>query len=102
MNNYTRASGHSLYRMFEIFNQLTIKGRVKMEDTRTMMIKEILMERDGSTASAADELIDVAIRQLNIYLSTGNITEAENVCEEFFNLEPDYLPELTKLMEDIG
>lgn len=60
-------------------------------------IKQILMERDGMTAEEADELIAQAKAQLEEYLEEGDFAGYENICEEFFGLEPDFLDEL---MED--
>ena len=60
-------------------------------------IKQILIERDGMTAKEADELIENAKAQLQEYLQEGDFAGYENICEEFFGLEPDFLDEL---MED--
>ena len=57
-------------------------------------IVRILMKRDGMTSEEADNLIDEAKETLQNYLDEGDSFEAENVCEEFFGLEPDYLYEL--------
>jgi len=58
------------------------------------MIKEILMKRDGMSPEEAQDLIDEASDQMHAYLDEGNIMAAEDVCDEFFGLEPDYLFEL--------
>lgn len=42
----------------------------------------------------AQELISEARIQLREYLDDGDFEGAENICEEFFGLEPDYLMEL--------
>lgn len=55
---------------------------------------EILMERDVLTEDEAQELIDEAREALQEYIENGDLDYAENVCEEYFNLEPDYLDEL--------
>ena len=52
------------------------------------------MKRDGMTYEEADNLIDEAREALQNYLDEGDFFGAENVCEEFFGLEPDYLDEL--------
>ena len=57
-------------------------------------IKEILMRRDGMSEEEAEELIDQAKASLYNYLAEDDEEGAENICEEFFGLEPDYLDEL--------
>lgn len=57
-------------------------------------IKQVLIERDGMTAKEADELIENAKAQLQEYLEEGDFAGYENICEEFFGLEPDFLDEL--------
>ena len=57
-------------------------------------IKQVLMRRDGMTDIEADELISEAKEQLQEYLANGDIEAADNICEEFFGLEPDYIMEL--------
>jgi hypothetical protein len=55
-------------------------------------IKEILMDRDGMTAQAADDLIADAKRDLFQRLEDGEMPE--DICEEWFGLEPDFIFEL--------
>lgn len=57
-------------------------------------IKSILIHRDDMTPKDADKLILAAKKKLAAYLSDGNLDLAENICQEFFNLEPDYIYEL--------
>lgn len=57
-------------------------------------IKQILMHRDGISSEEADDLIAEAKDQLNEYLEEDNFFAAQDICEEFFGLEPDYLDEL--------
>jgi len=57
-------------------------------------IKQVLMRRDGMTAAEADELIEDAKEGLQEYLTEGNMQAAEDICQEYFGLEPDYLMEL--------
>ena len=57
-------------------------------------IKDILIRRDDMTPNDADKLILAAKKQLTTYLSDGDLDLAENICQEFFNLEPDYIFEL--------
>ena len=52
------------------------------------------MERDGMTAAEANELIEEAKEQLQDYLNNGEGYLAEDICAEFFGLEPDYLMDL--------
>ena len=57
-------------------------------------IARVLMKRDGMTSEEANNLIDEAREALQNYFDEGDSFGAENVCEEFFGLEPDYLDEL--------
>jgi len=57
-----------------------------------MSIKQILMRRDNLTADEADEQIAEAKEELLQRLERGE--PADDICEEFFGLEPDYLMEL--------
>lgn len=59
-----------------------------------MGIKEILMRRDDMTSEEAENLIDEAREQLHEYINANDTESAENICEEYFGLEPDYLMEL--------
>jgi hypothetical protein len=56
-------------------------------------LKSVLMQRDQLTSDEADDQIEDARRQFNSYLDAGNLTGAEQVCAEFFGLEPDYVIE---------
>lgn len=57
-------------------------------------IKQVLMRRDGMTASEANDLIDEAKEMLQQYLDDGDFMAAEDICAEYFGLEPDYIDEL--------
>ena len=57
-------------------------------------IKEVLVRRDNMTSDEADELIQDAKEQLQDYLAEDDYTSAEDICAEYFGLEPDYLMEL--------
>jgi len=57
-------------------------------------IKEILIRRDGMSSKDADFLIEDAKEELQFYINDDDMDSAENVCQEFFGLEPDYLDEL--------
>jgi len=59
-----------------------------------LSIKKVLMERDGLEAHEAQSLIDEAKEALEAYLAEGDIFSAEDICNEYFGLEPDYLMEL--------
>jgi hypothetical protein len=55
-------------------------------------IKQVLMRRDKMTAAEADSLIADAKADLNERLANGEMPE--DICEEWFGLEPDYIMEL--------
>jgi len=57
-------------------------------------IKKILMERDGVTEAEAIEQIEEAIAAFNEYLESGDDESAQDICQECFGLEPDYLFEI--------
>lgn len=57
-------------------------------------IKEILIERDNLTENEADNLINDAREQLQEYLEDGDLESAQEICQEMFGLEPDYLFDL--------
>lgn len=57
-------------------------------------IKQVLIRRDSMPPEDADKLIEEAKEALQLYLLDEDIEPVENVCEEFFGLEPDYLIEL--------
>lgn len=56
-------------------------------------IKQILIQKDNMTSDAADAYIADAQQTFNYYLALGEIDCAENICQEYFGLEPDYLHE---------
>ena len=51
------------------------------------------MKRDGLDAEDALALIAEAREQFNLYLEAGDIEGAEQICADYFGLEPDYLHE---------
>ena len=55
-------------------------------------IKSILMRRDGMSASEADSLIAGAREEMEEYMALGEYPD--DICAEWFGLEPDYLMEL--------
>jgi len=60
----------------------------------TQSLKQVLMVRDEITSAQADELISEAREELTSLLEEGNMEDAENICYDYFGLEPDYLIEL--------
>jgi uncharacterized tellurite resistance protein B-like protein len=57
-------------------------------------LKRVLMERDGVTSAEADELIEAARDECYELIEAGAMTEAMDICEAHFGLEPDYLDDL--------
>ena len=57
-------------------------------------IKHILMLRDKLTEAEAENVISEAREALQEYIADGDLESAENICEEYFGLEPDYINEL--------
>ena len=57
-------------------------------------LKQVLMERDKISSEKADQKIYKAKLKMNKYLSKGNYEKAEDICQECFGLEPDYMMEL--------
>ena len=57
-------------------------------------IKQILIRRDNLTSTEANEVINEAREAFLNYLADNDQYLAENICEEYFGLEPDYLDEL--------
>ena len=57
-------------------------------------IKEILIERDGMDPDDADAFIADAQEEFDMYIEDGDLEAAENICSEWFGLEPDYVIEL--------
>ena len=57
-------------------------------------IKQILIRRDNMTETEAEELIEEAREALQEYIEADDWYYADDICQEYFNLEPDYLDEL--------
>ena len=57
-------------------------------------IKQVLMHRDGLSEWEAQDKIEEAREQLQEYLAEGDMQAAEDICQEYFGLEPDYIMEL--------
>jgi hypothetical protein len=56
-------------------------------------IKRTIMERDGITENEANSLIAEAKQEFDELLASGDLDLAEEICSEWFGLEPDYLVE---------
>jgi hypothetical protein len=56
-------------------------------------IKQVLMRRDGMTASEADELITEAYEDFNERMMNGDFSILDDFCSKWFGLEPDFLSE---------
>jgi len=57
-------------------------------------LKTTIMRRDDISSEEADDQIAEAKAQLMEYLEEGDSCSAQDICEEFFGLEPDYLFDL--------
>jgi hypothetical protein len=57
-------------------------------------LKEVLMERDEMTSDEADDAIRKASDAMDEYLADGDMESAEDICSEYFGLEPDYIMDL--------
>jgi len=57
-------------------------------------IKEVLMTRDDMTAEDADDLIAEAQAEFDNCIAEGDTGSAEQICSDWFGLEPDFLIEL--------
>lgn len=57
-------------------------------------IAKVLMRRDKMSLEEALGLITEAKKAMHQYLEEGRLDLAEDVCQEYFGLEPDYLIEL--------
>jgi hypothetical protein len=67
-----------------------IKGDRKMRKS----LKAVLIERDGLTENEAQESIQEAYSEAMELIEAGDFTEAMDICETYFGLEPDYLADL--------
>lgn len=59
-------------------------------------IKEILMRKYTMTADGAEAIIQEAAKDLANRLENGE--DADDICQEWFGLEPDYLFELIEYL----
>ena len=60
-------------------------------------IKQVLIRRDGMSEQEANNLINDAKEAIEECIDDNDFDRAENVCGEFFGLEPDYFTELIPL-----
>jgi hypothetical protein len=56
-------------------------------------IKSILITRDGMDPTDADDLIAQAQAEFDEHINNNELDLAENICQEWFGLEPDYVIE---------
>ena len=56
-------------------------------------IKEVLITRDGMDPTDADDLIAQAQAEFDQHINNNELDLAENICQEWFGLEPDYVIE---------
>jgi hypothetical protein len=56
-------------------------------------IKEVLISRDGMDPTDADDLIAQAQAEFDQHINNNELDLAENICQEWFGLEPDYVIE---------
>lgn len=59
---------------------------------KTNRIIKILMDRDGMTKEEAENLYNEALEDMYTRLAEGEMPE--DICEEWFGLEPDYLDDM--------
>ena len=57
-----------------------------------LSIVEVLMKRDGMTKEDAEELVQQAKEDMQKRFALGEMPD--DICEEWFGLEPDYIMEL--------
>lgn len=55
-------------------------------------LKQVLMRRDGLTETEAETQIKEASQELTARIDAEELLD--DFCEEYFGLEPDYLPDL--------
>jgi len=55
-------------------------------------IKSVLMDRDGMSEKEANEAVAECREELNDRIGNGEMPD--DICQEHFGLEPDYLMEL--------
>lgn len=61
-------------------------------------VKRILMERDGMDAEHAQELVEEAQEEISMAIAEGaSIDEVEQIIEDYFGLEPDYLMDFLEI-----
>ena len=64
------------------------------KETQMSDLKLVLMKRDEITSDEADDLINAAREELFELIDQGETEEAENIYENHFGLEADYVMDL--------
>jgi hypothetical protein len=72
---------------------LTSLSAIQITNTNMESIKRTIMKRDGITEDEADSLIAEAKQEFDELVASGDLDLAEEICSEWFGLEPDYLVE---------
>lgn len=57
-------------------------------------LKKVIMRQCGYDSDEADSQIAEAKEVMQSYLEEDDFESAYNICQEYFNLEPDYLTDL--------
>ena len=62
------------------------------KETLMSELVKVLMERDDLTREEAEEQVAECTREMHQRLAEGEMPD--DICEEYFGLEPDYLMDL--------
>ena len=54
-------------------------------------IREVLKKRDGYDDKTIDKMLREFNEELSFYIETGNLEGCEELLQDHFGLEPDYL-----------
>jgi len=57
-------------------------------------LTKTLMNRDGLTRDEAEAQVSEAREELMDLIAEGNFSDAYDICDDMFGLEPDYLEDL--------
>ena len=57
-------------------------------------ILDVLVNRDGMAPDQAEDMIEAAQAELADCLERGDMAGAEDICADWFGLEPDYIDDL--------
>jgi len=77
----------------KIMNEKIMNEKSMNEKSMNESILDILIRKDAMTKTEAEDLIKEAREAFDEYLDSGDMDAAENICNEFFNLDPDFLVE---------